>query len=98
MVVLTGATAAMQSTPDNETLEEPTETRQPTSRPIAQQPVHNLVYRLFWNPSQCNVFTDITTILMASWRVDSDTKTIQTYIEKMVGILSSDALLMVQQR
>ena len=88
VAVLTGATAAMQSTPDNETLKEPTATRQPTSRPIAQQPAHNLVSPLSWNPSQCNVFTDITTTLMAPRRVGSDTKTIQNIHWEIVGISS----------
>jgi len=65
-LVLTGTTAAMQSTLDNEAFEEPTATCEPTSTPTAQQATPNGLSALRESFAQYNVSPDITKILMAS--------------------------------
>lgn len=83
-LVVTGATAAMQSTLDIETLEEPTAACQPTSTPVAQQATPNGLSALREFFTQYNVSPDITKILMGSWRVGTQ-KQYKTYIEKWLA-------------
>ena len=83
-LVLTGTTAAMQSTLDYETFEEPTATCQPTSTPAAQQVTPNGLSAPRESFTQYNVFPHITKILMASWRVGTQ-KQYKTYIEKWLA-------------
>ena len=83
-LVLTGTTAAMQSTLDYETFEEPTATCQPTSRPAGQQATPNGLSALRESFTQYNVSPDITKIIMASWRVSTQ-KQNKTYIEKWLA-------------
>ena len=83
-LVFTSATAAMPSTLDIETLEEPTATCHPTSTPTAQQATPNGLSALRESFTQFNVSPDVTKILMASWRVGTQ-KQYKTYIEKWLA-------------